>query len=171
MKEYLKLIRVKHWLKNILIFLPLFFSKRLLNTELLIKKGINTTLFDGNKDLDLDDNVKSDKGLNIALIIVGVICVSIIIIGLAFILIASGDKKKNVTVPKELEGLNKEKYILIQEISELEKVYIFLLSFCIYFAIRSTLRSTKKELLTSSAKEGKTWQLFTPTKKTEKLFL
>jgi hypothetical protein len=47
----------------------------------------------------------------------------------------------------------------------------FLLSFCIYFAFRSTLRSTEKELLTSSAKEGKTWQLFTPTKKTEKLFL
>mgnify|MGYP003472988548 CR=1 FL=1 len=30
---------------------------------------------------------------------------------------------------------------------------------------------TEKELLTSSAKEGKTWQLFTPTKKTAKLFL
>jgi len=61
-----------------------------------------------NKDLDLSDNEKSDKGLNIALIIVGVICVSIIIIGLAFILIASGDKKKNVTVPNELEGLSEK---------------------------------------------------------------
>ncbi len=61
-----------------------------------------------NKDLDLSDNVKNDKGLNIALIIVGVICVSIIIIGLAFILIASGDKKKNVNVPNELEGLSEK---------------------------------------------------------------
>ncbi len=26
MKEYLKLIRVKHWLKNLLVFLPIFFS-------------------------------------------------------------------------------------------------------------------------------------------------
>lgn len=33
MKEYLKLIRVKHWLKNGLIFLPLFFSINLFNTE------------------------------------------------------------------------------------------------------------------------------------------
>ena len=46
--------------------------------------------------------------LNIALIIVGIICVSIVIIGLAFILIASGDKKKNVNVPKELEGLSEK---------------------------------------------------------------
>ena len=61
-----------------------------------------------NKDLDLSDNEKSDKGLNIALIIVGVICVSIIIIGLGFILIASADKKKNVNVPKELEGLSEK---------------------------------------------------------------
>lgn len=33
MKEYLKLIRVKHWLKNGLVFLPLFFSINLFNTE------------------------------------------------------------------------------------------------------------------------------------------
>ena len=32
-KEYLKLIRVKHWLKNGLVFLPLFFSINLFNTE------------------------------------------------------------------------------------------------------------------------------------------
>ena len=29
MKNYLKLMRVKHWLKNLLIFLPIFFSKNL----------------------------------------------------------------------------------------------------------------------------------------------
>ena len=33
MKEYLKLIRVKHWLKNFLIFLPLFFSINLFNNN------------------------------------------------------------------------------------------------------------------------------------------
>ena len=33
MKEYLKLIRVKHWLKNGLVFLPLFFSINLFNTD------------------------------------------------------------------------------------------------------------------------------------------
>lgn len=33
MKKYLKLIRIKHWLKNILIFLPLFFSGNLLNID------------------------------------------------------------------------------------------------------------------------------------------
>ena len=31
MKKYLELIRIKHWFKNILIFLPLFFSGNLLN--------------------------------------------------------------------------------------------------------------------------------------------
>lgn len=34
-KNYLKLIRAKHWLKNGLVFLPLFFSANLLNKELL----------------------------------------------------------------------------------------------------------------------------------------
>ena len=37
MKKYLKLIRVKHWLKNGLVFLPLFFSLNILNVPLLIK--------------------------------------------------------------------------------------------------------------------------------------
>lgn len=58
-----------------------------------------------NKDLDLDDNEKSDKKLNIALIIVGIVCVSIVIVGLLFILIASMDKNKDVSVPNNLEGL------------------------------------------------------------------
>lgn len=34
-RNYIKLIRLKHWLKNILVFLPLFFSKNLLNFDLL----------------------------------------------------------------------------------------------------------------------------------------
>lgn len=33
MKKYLKLLRVKHYIKNFLIFLPLFFSQNLVNTE------------------------------------------------------------------------------------------------------------------------------------------
>ena len=33
MKAYLKLMRVKHWIKNFLIFLPLIFSKNLFNTN------------------------------------------------------------------------------------------------------------------------------------------
>ena len=36
MKNYLKLIRVKHWLKNGLVFLPIFFSTNLLNTKYVI---------------------------------------------------------------------------------------------------------------------------------------
>jgi 4-hydroxybenzoate polyprenyltransferase len=36
MKNYLKLIRVKHWLKNFLVFLPLFFSMNLFNANKLL---------------------------------------------------------------------------------------------------------------------------------------
>lgn len=36
MKDYIKLIRVKHWIKNILIFLPIFFSRNLGNAEKII---------------------------------------------------------------------------------------------------------------------------------------
>ncbi len=39
MKNYIKLIRAKHWLKNGLIFLPIFFSLNMLNTTYL-EKGI-----------------------------------------------------------------------------------------------------------------------------------
>lgn len=37
MKNFIKLIRVKHWLKNGLVFLPIFFSSNLLNLDLFIK--------------------------------------------------------------------------------------------------------------------------------------
>ena len=40
MKNYLKLMRVHHYIKNLLIFLPLIFAKQLFNTELLIKAFI-----------------------------------------------------------------------------------------------------------------------------------
>lgn len=45
MKKYLKLIRVKHWLKNGLIFLPIFFSINLLNLALLYKTIIAFFIF------------------------------------------------------------------------------------------------------------------------------
>ena len=37
MKKYLKLLRIKHWLKNGIIFLPIFFSINLLKGEYLIQ--------------------------------------------------------------------------------------------------------------------------------------
>ncbi len=36
MKKYIELLRIKHWLKNILVFLPLFFSGNIFNKNLLI---------------------------------------------------------------------------------------------------------------------------------------
>lgn len=36
MKDYIKLIRVKHWLKNGLVFLPLFFSANLFNLNMFL---------------------------------------------------------------------------------------------------------------------------------------
>jgi len=35
MKSYIKLMRIHHWIKNLLIFLPLLFSKRVFEVELL----------------------------------------------------------------------------------------------------------------------------------------
>ena len=45
MKQYLKLIRVKHWLKNGLVFLPLFFSLNICNVPLLIRTIIAFFIF------------------------------------------------------------------------------------------------------------------------------
>ena len=45
MRNYLKLIRVKHWLKNILVFLPIFFSINLMNTSLFSKCLIALVIF------------------------------------------------------------------------------------------------------------------------------
>ena len=36
MKKYLKLLRVKHYIKNFLVFLPLFFSQNLINTDKIL---------------------------------------------------------------------------------------------------------------------------------------
>ena len=45
MKEILNLIRIKHWLKNMLIFLPVFFSVNTLSLELLKKSFIAFIVF------------------------------------------------------------------------------------------------------------------------------
>ena len=45
MKDYLDLIRAKHWLKNILIFLPVFFSTNILNKNYLVTLLIAFIIF------------------------------------------------------------------------------------------------------------------------------
>ena len=45
MKEYLKLIRVKHWLKNGLVFLPLFFSINLFNNQYYLNAILSFIVF------------------------------------------------------------------------------------------------------------------------------
>ena len=54
------------------------------------------------------NNDNSDKNINIALKILGVVCVFIVIIGLAFILIFSSSGKKEVKVPSDLIGLSEK---------------------------------------------------------------
>lgn len=44
-KDYLKLLRVKHYLKNLLVFAPLFFSMKFFNSEYLIKNIIGFIIF------------------------------------------------------------------------------------------------------------------------------
>ena len=34
--QYLKLMRIKHYLKNLIVFMPLFFSKKLFDAKLLL---------------------------------------------------------------------------------------------------------------------------------------
>ena len=65
MKEYLKLIRVKHWLKNGLVFLPLFFSLNILNIPLLINCIIAFFIFSTTSSIvyifnDMND-IEKDK--------------------------------------------------------------------------------------------------------------
>lgn len=45
MKKYIQLLRVQHWLKNILIFLPLIFSKNLFNVNDLIMVLVGSIAF------------------------------------------------------------------------------------------------------------------------------
>ena len=45
MKKYIELIRVKHWLKNFLVFLPAFFSINILNKNYLLKCSLAFIIF------------------------------------------------------------------------------------------------------------------------------
>ena len=45
MQKYLKLLRVKHYLKNCLIFLPLFFSGNFIKGEILLKSLLGFFIF------------------------------------------------------------------------------------------------------------------------------
>lgn len=45
MKNYFRLIRIKHWIKNALIFLPLFFSINILNVKLLSRTILGFLVF------------------------------------------------------------------------------------------------------------------------------
>ena len=58
-----------------------------------------------NKNIEIEETDKSDKKINVALTIIGIVCVAIVIIGLAFILIMSLNTTKDVSVPSNLEGL------------------------------------------------------------------
>ena len=66
MKEYLKLIRVKHWLKNGLVFLPIFFSINILNKEMLINSILAFIVFSVTSSIvyttnDIEDIEKDKK--------------------------------------------------------------------------------------------------------------
>ena len=43
--DYIKLIRVKHWIKNLLVFLPVVFSKNLFNGDLFFKSVLAFIIF------------------------------------------------------------------------------------------------------------------------------
>ena len=65
MKDYCKLIRVKHWLKNGLVFLPLFFSINLLNKGMLLNSILAFIVFSITSSIvyitnDIED-VEKDK--------------------------------------------------------------------------------------------------------------
>ena len=45
MKKYFELIRIKHWTKNFLVFLPLFFSGNILNVNILLISIISFFIF------------------------------------------------------------------------------------------------------------------------------
>lgn len=99
MKNYLKLIRAKHWLKNGLVFLPLFFSSNLLNTSLLIPCILSFIAFSFTasivyiindiNDIEKDKNhpIKKNRPLasgtisiKTAKIVIGVLAIGIIIL-------------------------------------------------------------------------------------------
>lgn len=45
MKNYIKLMRIKHWIKNILIFLPIFFGLNIFDTNMILKVFLGFIIF------------------------------------------------------------------------------------------------------------------------------
>jgi len=82
--KYLKLMRIKHWLKNGMIFLPLFFSGKLFNVDLLLEASIaffvfsfvSSVVYINNdiNDIDKDRNHPIKKNRPLASGAVGVKC-------------------------------------------------------------------------------------------------
>lgn len=76
MKNYLKLIRIKHWLKNGLVILPLFFGKEILNVDkitsvilaFLIFSMISSIIYVINdiNDIEIDKNHPTKKNRPLA---------------------------------------------------------------------------------------------------------
>lgn len=62
-----------------------------------------------NKNNSDDNEEKSNSKLNLALKIAGIVCISIVIIGLVFIWVFSLDNTKDVYVPNDLLGLTEKK--------------------------------------------------------------
>ena len=60
------------------------------------------------KNQEITKEDKGEKRVNIALMIFGIACVSIVIIGLVFLLILSTNTTKEIEVPKDLEGLSEK---------------------------------------------------------------
>jgi len=61
-----------------------------------------------NKDKNVKNKGNSDKKINLALKILGIVSVSIVIVGLVFILVFSSDPNKEVKVPSNLIGLSEK---------------------------------------------------------------
>ena len=69
MKKYLKLIRVKHYLKNVIVFLPLFFSSKLFDVNALLitflgfiqYSFVSSIVYIINDIRDIDDDRKHDE--------------------------------------------------------------------------------------------------------------
>ena len=61
-----------------------------------------------NKALEVEETDKDDKRINMALKIFGIVCVVIVIVGLAFILALTLNTAKEVKVPNDLIGLSEK---------------------------------------------------------------
>ena len=80
-------------------------EQNLENTKTITKLELKGNKKDKSDEEDLD---KSDKRINMALKIIGTVCVIILLLGLGFIWVFSSKKTKSVYVPDELVGLTEK---------------------------------------------------------------